>query len=220
MTTIVVPREHQKTVTGNRRGSPLSDMILPVALTGVLLAGIGLMVGGAVDSRDTGAERDIAREGERLLDNLEVMIRGARWINVEEKPEDVLLTGGTCATVDLLENLDGDRSTGCFEADGSTGLERVFVFRPGEESRRLIARVYSSPDLPPREVELTDLLDGSDPVAFYIEYLSDARLGTAVSGEVAVSTEAPGITADGLRVSVAIRDKGVSGTFTRVIGFQ
>jgi len=220
VTTIVVPRERRKTATGGRRGSPLSDTILPVALTVILLTGIVLMVGGAVDSRDTGMERDVAREGERLLDSLEVMIRGARWIDVEEKPEGVLLTGGRCATLDLLEDLDDDRSTGCFEADGSTGLERVFIFRPGEESRRLLARVYSSPDLPPREVELTDLLDGSDPVAFNVEYLSDARRGTVVTGEVAVSTEAPGITADGLRVSVTIREKDVFSTSTRTIGFQ
>ena len=209
MTTIVVPRERRKTA--------LSDTILPVALTVVLLAGIVLMVGGAVDSRDTGVEKDVAREGERLLDNLEVIIRGARWTTVEEKPEDVLLTGGTCTTLDLLEDLDGDSSTGCFEADGSTGLERVFIFRPGEESRRLLVRVYSSPNLPPREVELTDLLDGSDPVAFHVEYLSDARQGTVITGEAVVSTEAPGIPADGLRVSVTIRENDVSSTFTRVI---
>ena len=215
--TIVVPKERRKTAAGGRRGSPLADTILPVALTVVLLAGIVLMIGGAVDSRDTGVERSVAREGERLLDNLEVMIRDAQWINVEEKPEDVLLTGGTYATLDLLEDLDGDRSTGCFVADGSTGLERVFIFRPGEESRRLLVRVYSSPNLPPREVELTDLLDGSDPVAFHVEYLSDTRLGKVITGKAAISKEAPGITADGLRVSVTIRENDVSGTFTRVI---
>lgn len=208
-------------IPGGGRGFSLADILVPLALVVTLVAGVVLLVDGAIGSRDSAkGEWKLEREGDILLDRLEMIIRGARRIEVEVAPEAPPFTDGRYATLDLLQDLDGDPGTGGFVLEGSKGLERVLICRPGEGSQRLIARVYSSPEGSPLEVELTDLLDPEDPLAFYVEYLSDVEKGTVIKGKIHDCGGAPGIKAAGLRVSVTIREDSISRSLTRVIKFE
>jgi len=203
---------------GKRDGR--SGIIVPVVLVVVLLAGVILLVLGAVDSENPAeGKATVQAEAERLLQRLADIAGSARWVEVEDGPARSQ-ADGRHATLDLLEDLDGDTTTGGFEAAGSCGLERVLVYRDGEGGRWLIAGVYSTPGAPPREVELTGMLDAEDEDAFYVEYLSELEPETPILGKVPGSPKAPGVKADGLRLSVTIRANGETGTFTRVIRFQ
>jgi hypothetical protein len=190
------------------KGFTLGELIFLMVILAAFLAGtVWLVDQGVRTFSPSGKEAKQGTGAQNLLDRLEALTKDARVFLLPAGAERAKFeTGGA---VEFLSNIDGDTSTGSYEAAGQKGLERVTV-RRDTTGRGLVAEVSEAPGEPSKTVELTDDLDTLTPAPFKVEYLDEAKKS--------IAAVRAGDRVYGLEVSVALSEQRGDEAVSRSIG--
>lgn len=185
---MTAPRGH-----GPGRGGLVSVELMALLLVMLaFLSGTVLLIDDAVRSGEGAAGRAaLGTEAGRVLDFIEGAVSDARAVGTGTRwGEAPAAEPGS--VLEMLVDIDGDAHTGSYSVDGISGLERVLLYRPSGQDKRLLALVFDrrpdeappGGDTGPRKSVITDELDRRYPGAFKVSF---AGVGGDAPRSVSVS---------------------------------